>query len=132
MFRRSFLIALTAFAAAAPASADTLDKLIVFPNPVAAGATCTVRMTYTSEAAKTLSYYLYVFDVAGSKVRIQKLTSAAALSVGANTVDTTWNGANDRGQRVAPGLYFVRVVTEGYTDGSSAQSLSATFKLLVK
>jgi flagellar hook assembly protein FlgD len=51
-----------------------------------------------------------VFNIAGQKV---KTLASGKLNAGYHTV--TWKGANDNGQKVAAGVYLVRMVTPEFT-----------------
>ena len=53
---------------------------------------------------------LRVHDVGGRLVRILDETYRAAGSY-----EVGWNGQNDRGQSVASGIYFYRLIAPGFT-----------------
>ncbi|MEZ4655823.1 MAG: FG-GAP-like repeat-containing protein [Candidatus Eisenbacteria bacterium] len=73
-------------------------RLVVEPNPVVHGATIRVSSADLVDAM--------IFDAAGRRVRDLDETEP----LGSETV-LRWDGLDARGQRVAPGVYFVRVVT---------------------
>jgi len=52
---------------------------------------------------------LRVFDVNGRVVQ-----TLVERDLGAGKHDVQWRGENDRGERVAPGVYFYRLVTPGF------------------
>ncbi|MEZ5063465.1 MAG: FlgD immunoglobulin-like domain containing protein [bacterium] len=72
------------------------------PNPFRA----TTTLQYDLPTASTCRVSIY--DVKGRRVRVLHDGPAPA---GTNRVD--WNGRDDRGARVAAGVYFARVVTPG-------------------
>jgi len=114
------------------ATADTITKVYNFPNPYqpSAGTDVTIRIKYTQVSSITsLNYYLYIYDIIGNKVLLAKRV-ATGLSAGSHDIDITWNGNNDKGKRVAPGIYFIKVVTEG-SDGNT-QVISKFGKMVIK
>ena len=77
------------------------------PNPFGGNATSTV---IAFELAQPAHVRLIVYDAAGRRVRT---LIDGKLSGGANSV--SWDGLNDRGQLTAPGLYFYRLDTVGFS-----------------
>jgi len=75
-----------------------------FPNPFSSSAKLRLDLPHT------MSIRLGVYDIGGRKV-----ASLADEPFDAGTALVAWDGRNDAGDRVAPGVYFVRL--EG--DGSS-------------
>jgi hypothetical protein len=67
----------------------------VLGNPARGG------FTFTTSAPVPQGTALHVFDVRGSRVR------ALALDVGTTT--TAWDGRDDAGRQVRPGVYFARL-----------------------
>jgi hypothetical protein len=51
---------------------------------------------------------LEIFDVSGARVRL-----LAGGDHAAGEHETRWDGRDDQGRRVSPGLYFARLETEG-------------------
>ena len=84
-------------------------SLATFPNPV-----------YMSEGPATVRYEvdrpgevsLILYNVLGRKVRT--LVDGAHAQ---GTFNTTWDGRDDAGGRVASGVYFCRMTTGGSSDG---------------
>lgn len=76
-----------------------------YPNPF--NPTTTIDFTVESRARVDLS----VFDVAGRRIRIL----ASGIHSPARVHRVHWNGRDDAGQPVASGVYFCRLVTEGFT-----------------
>lgn len=117
--------------------ADSIDKVFNYPNPYQRSAgTTTITFFYTNNSGAdfTLTCYLYIYDIAGHRVKVQKLT-APITTTNPNRIEVPWNGHNDKGRLVAPGIYFVRIITERGVDGSgntSLQSISAYGKMLLK
>lgn len=91
--------------------ATSFYDLQVFPNPVQENAT--IHFTLNKLAATSL----IIYDVTGKKVKtiLQKSISRKQAH--------TWNGTNDHGNRLAGGLYFATLTSEGQ---------SATVKILLK
>jgi hypothetical protein len=71
-----------------------------FPNPFNPGTTISFRLDAPGDAS------LVVFDGRGARVR-----TLAAGAHGAGPHEIDWDGTNDRGQRVASGMYFYRLET---------------------
>jgi hypothetical protein len=75
------------------------------PNP--AGSETVIRY----DVARAGEVELKVYDIGGRAVRTLRKGHHAA-----GTYETTWNGGNDRGERIPPGVYFLSLRTE---DGTS-------------
>ncbi len=115
------------------ATADSITKVYNYPNPYqpSSGTDVTIRFVYNRQSAITsVNYYLYIYDIIGNKVLVTKRVGAVPLAANDNNVDITWNGNNDKGSRVAPGVYFIKVVTEG-SDGNG-QVISKFGKMVIK
>lgn len=113
------------------ATADKITKVYNFPNPYqpSSGADVTIRFVYESAATTgNLNYYLCIYDIIGNKVLLSK--KVATIALGSNTNNITWNGNNDKGTRVAPGVYFIKVITEG--GNGNAQVVSKFGKMVIK
>lgn len=111
---------------------DRITQLISFPNPVAVqkDESATIRFAYqnNSGAAFDLTYYIFIYNSTGQPVKLQ--TRTVTVNSGDNTVNVSWNGHDDDGNRVAPGVYLLKVVTEG--GAASIASLSKTFQMVVQ
>ena len=79
----------------------------IAPNP--ARGTLAARVSFTLPRAARATLDLY--DVRGARVR--RLLDAA---LPAGTATPAWDGRDDHGRAVAPGLYFVELAAEGRTD----------------
>ncbi len=86
----------------APAAALALSFAAPRPNP--AGGAVTLRFTLARTGAVTLA----VLDATGRRVRT---LANGALSAGSQAL--TWDRRDDAGRRLASGLYFVHLETEG-------------------
>jgi hypothetical protein len=73
----------------------------IAPNPLVTGA----QLRFTLPAAGPVD--LGVYDVAGRRVRTLMSRADGAVSPGVHAV--RWDGADDRGVRLASGVYFVRL-----------------------
>ena len=82
--------------AADPAPARAALALRAFPVPSAQGVSLSYRMPSPGEAT------LFVSDARGRRVRT--LVPAGAIPAGEHAA--AWDGTDDRGARVAPGVYF--------------------------
>jgi hypothetical protein len=89
---------------AAPAPAKVMLAPAA-PNPFGSGTV----LRYT--LAKAGDAELCVFDLAGRQVR---RLAAGPSAAGAHTVE--WNGLDDSGRRVIPGVYFYRLRTGGTSE----------------
>lgn len=111
---------------------DRITQLLSFPNPVAVqdGESATLRFVYqnNSGSAFDLTYYIYIYNSLDQPVVLQ--TRTVNVNTGNNTVDLSWNGHDDDGNRVAPGVYLLKLVTEG--GSSSIASLTETFQIAVQ
>lgn len=81
---------------------DRQDRLVMFvrPNPTLEGVT--VKFALPEEATVSLRIY----DVRGALV---KVVSSGRIESGTHSI--TWDGRNQYGERVASGVYFVRLET---------------------
>ncbi len=85
-----------------PTLAEGSLTLTAWPNPAEGG---TLQMRYSLPARGPVE--VAVFDLSGARVR----TLQSAASVGPGTHLLTWDAREAGGQRVGPGLYFVRLRT---------------------
>jgi flagellar hook assembly protein FlgD len=76
-------------------------KVKVFPNPTAEGATFLIRAAGQEPTRASL------FDAQGRRVR----SFEAVRGEGFHTVD--WDGADQAGNRVSTGVYFLKVTGPG-------------------
>lgn len=79
------------------------DALRALPNPARRGAP--VRLSWA--AAPSPAERVTLFDVVGRRRLERRLPGGAA--------EFTWDGRDDAGQRVATGVYFVRVAGAGWS-----------------
>ncbi len=89
-----------------PAESVTLVLGPPYPNPLRSG---TVTLPLVVPAGTSYEVVAGVHDVAGRLVR--RLRAGGALPAGATAL--YWDGTNDRGQRVAAGIYVARVQRGG-------------------
>ena len=75
-----------------------------YPNPFAS--TTSFSLALPREASVELT----VYDVTGRRVRT---LHSGALSAGRHTV--SWNATDESGSRVAPGVYFAKMSSDGFT-----------------
>src|SRR6185369_152711 len=62
--------------------------------------------------AQSQAVHLTVFDLRGRS--IARLVSGTVFGPGAHVI--AWNGTNDAGARVSPGVYLYRIQTGGFVD----------------
>jgi len=89
----------------ADGSVNRFALLPAFPNPFSRATALRFELPRASHVA------LEVFDVNGTRVRT---LANGAMPAGAHRVD--WDGRDERGSRVAPGAYFYRFTTPGFSD----------------
>jgi photosystem II stability/assembly factor-like uncharacterized protein len=104
------LTTLSDLAAARPADIAGTAGLTNYPNPFKDATT--IRLSL----AEAMEVTLTIYDLAGRRVR-----SLAAGRMAAGVHDFGWDGRNDAGRRVASGVYFVRLESQG---GSTARGLN--------
>jgi hypothetical protein len=75
-----------------------------FPNPF----TSSTSIAFSVSSEKPVE--IAVFNVEGRRVRT---VTSESRSPGRHVA--TWNGTDDRGRRVSPGVYFYRIEAGGYT-----------------
>jgi hypothetical protein len=90
---------------------DRAARLAVFPNPCRGRAT--IRYTPGLGQGRTM---LQVFDPTGRQVRAfavtDMITSPGNRRSGSAPLLLDWNGTDERGRRLAPGVYFIRTCPE--------------------
>ena len=82
-------------------------RLTAWPNPTSGS----VSLRYSHPKAQQSS--LHVYDIRGRIIRSMGVASPAGIQ--------TWNGMDDKGQDVAPGVYFVRL-----SDGEKSETTRLT------
>lgn len=86
-----------------PLASTRLELASPYPNPVRRGNT-TIEYRLPGASGQTQDVHLAVYDPTGRRVRTLVSGPQAA-----GVYRVAFDGADDRGQRLAPGLYFVRV-----------------------
>ena len=129
--KRFFAVLLLLTVAAIPvsAAADSIVKVFNYPNPFqpSAGGTTQICFRYVSVAGSTsLEYYVFIYNLVGHRVYVQKRTATLSGATTEQPVEFTWNGRTDKGGMVPPGIYYIRIVTQG------GQSLSKYGKMMIK
>jgi hypothetical protein len=87
---------------------SSLDELNTYPNPAFSGSDISFEMKYLSQI-KEATYSVTIADIRGS---IQHRLSGE-ISIGKNTLK--WNGRNDQGVPMPPGVYVYRIDVKGDT-----------------
>ena len=82
--------------------------LRVSPNPSVRGVVLTLLVPHDAQALD-----LRFVDVAGRTIRTLALRSAAASSGGPATREVHWDGRDDAGGTVSPGVYFAELYSSG-------------------
>jgi hypothetical protein len=102
-------------ATATPEISGVVDRFGVgtYPNP------STGRTTVRFGLPKPATVAFTVFDAAGRRVAL-----VGRGTYGAGTGELVWNGRDDAGQNVAPGVYFLRATT--------SQGETATSRVLIR
>jgi hypothetical protein len=79
------------------------------PNPFR----CSTRITYCVPDREAVGTHLAIFDITGRRVRM-----LAGRAMAADAYSAEWDGRDDLGTPVAPGLYFCRLEGSGdHTQG---------------
>jgi hypothetical protein len=76
--------------------------LLAVPNPTTASTR--IRVEFPGAGAPDIA----IFDATG------RLISSLDASPEGNAFVASWDGTDDRGRRLAPGIYFFRATTPGY------------------
>lgn len=79
-----------------------LPEMSVYPNPCLSGRPVDIRFSLKEAAAVGLD----IFDLQGKRVHTQ-----AAMHFPAGENSLAWDGKDDRGRDVSPGVYFARIRT---------------------
>lgn len=80
------------------------NSSIVYPNPF--NSTTTIRLTSDGQVWGG-SVRLTIYDILGREVRRYNIENPSS-----GVVSIQWDGRDDRGTEVAPGIYFYRVLTK--------------------
>jgi flagellar hook assembly protein FlgD len=74
-------------------------KAVCFPNPFKEGITLEVTLSMTEE------FTIEVFDQTGQRIR--QVMGSTRITEGTHSF--IWDGANDQGQPVTTGIYYIKV-----------------------
>ena len=125
------LAALSLVCAASCGDDEDAGKLKVhnYKNPFTYEDGTTIVVEYGAAGGETgtLEFYLYIYDMNGLPVVVQRMTRD---SVTAAPFEIAWNAANERGQKLAPGVYLLKVTTVNFRGGLA--SYTATHKMMVQ
>jgi len=78
----------------------------IHPNPFNPSATITFELPATRRVD------LMVYDISGRMIR----TLLNGETLGAGRLEAVWNGRDERGRSVSAGVYFCRLVVDGFSD----------------
>jgi len=100
-----------------------------YPNPCSYATGTKLVVKYDSPALVTgdLEFYIYIYDLNGFPVVVQHKTEAFTPGT---PIEVPWAITNDRGNKLAPGVYLFKVVTVGVDNTLSAHSASS--KIMVQ
>ncbi len=87
---------------------SSLNELSTYPNPAFSGSDISFEMNYLSQI-KEATYSLTIADIRGA-IQYRK---SGDISIGKNTLK--WNGRNDQGVSMPPGVYVYRIEVVGDT-----------------
>lgn len=76
-----------------------------YPNPF--NPTTTIRFTIP----RSVKVELFVFDITGKRIK-----TLVSEKMNAGTHEVQWDGTNERGMRVASGIYFYQIKAGNYVD----------------
>jgi hypothetical protein len=99
----------------APVVAGAVDRFALTTRPNPSAGPTTVRFALPQPSTVVLT----VYDAAGRRVAV-----VGRGSYGAGTGEIVWNGRDDAGRDVAPGVYFLR--------GSTSRGETATARVLIR
>ena len=113
---------------------DTITKVFNYPNPyIPASGDNNIVFFYVRSAGAgdfTLTYYVTIYNLVGHRVLVKQRTFPVVEAAVPNVISFTWNGKTDRGDAVPPGVYYIRIVTDG--GAGSVQSISKYGKMMIK
>lgn len=87
---------------------SSIDALTSYPNPVLSGSKISFDVTYASQAQEA-TYTLTIADIRGAIVHRMN----GNVTIGRNTIE--WNGRDDEGIPMPPGVYAYRLDVKGDT-----------------
>ena len=134
VMKASCFILLAAFSLIFVSSCGDDENAAVFnvynyPNPFtyANGTTIVLKYNGGAAAGEKLIFHLYIYDLNGFPVVAQAIT----MDIGTTgEITIPWNAANEKGKKLAPGLYHLKVVT--VRAGDNLESLTATHTMMVQ
>jgi len=86
------------------------DKgILVFPNPMESN--CTIRLS-RSKPGDQVSISIY--DYTGKLISVVEKNALVTTE----SFESQWNGKNEAGEEVKPGIYFISVNTNGFLSTS--------------
>jgi len=119
---------LCAFAACSDDEASAGLSVFNYPNPCTTASGTKIVVKYTATVAGNLDFNIYIYDQNGDPVLVQRRTNAVV--VGANTLEHDWDLTNDKGNKLAPGVYSLKVITVGVA--GSVESHKAWNRIMIK
>jgi len=123
LFRYTIIAAAALLAACNNMPADDANIIKAYPNPyVASAGVLTIERSDGTPFAAQNDLVIYDFNLA--EVYRANIAPDAATSK-----KLVWGGVDSGGTRVAPGIYYVKVITTSATSVTNADSM---FKLIVQ
>ena len=109
-----------------PVIPENTELLTNFPNPF------NPETWIPYQLAKPAEVTLTIYDIRGVVVRELKLGHQPAGVYTSRSRAIHWDGRNNRGEKVASGLYFYTLSTESTRNSLTAGDFNATRKLLIR
>jgi hypothetical protein len=104
-----------------------------YPNPFTYKSGTTIVLDYQGNNTGTLKYYLYIYDLNGFPIVAQEMLTEVT---GPGEIKIPWNAANERGKKLAPGIYTLKVTTVNFANPSgvitAVEAYTATHKMMVQ
>ena len=90
-------------------SDPSITNVYTYPNPFSLGTHFVFNLTGVDVPEW---FYIQIFNAQGKLVKTINLNEVENVHIGPNYTDYTWNGTNDQGGKVAPGLYIYQITVK--------------------
>jgi len=90
-------------------SDPSITNVYTYPNPFSIGTHFVFTLTGTDVPE---DFYIQIFTARGQWVRTIDLNAVENVHIGPNYTDFVWDGTNNQGAKVAPGLYIYQIIVK--------------------
>ncbi|HIE15902.1 MAG TPA: hypothetical protein EYP69_03145 [Bacteroidales bacterium] len=90
-------------------TSPSITNVYTYPNPFSTGTHFVFNLTGTEVPQQ---FYIRIFSATGKLVKTINLNKVENIHIGPNYTDYMWDGTNDQGGKVNPGLYIYQITVK--------------------